>query len=102
MIDSVGLSPAFRPQSEKVGGGSAKEDPEKIKKAAEQFEALMIGQMLKAAHEAGSGGWMGTGDDQAGQTGMDMAEQQFASLIASRGGLGLARFITNDLERKGR
>jgi Rod binding domain-containing protein len=78
----------------------SKDSPEKIKKAAEQFEALMIGQMLKSSHEAGSAGWMGTGDDKAGQSGMDMAEQQFASLLASKGGLGLSRFITAGLAAK--
>jgi flagellar protein FlgJ len=77
-----------------------KDSPEKTKKAAEQFEALLIGQMLKSAREAGSNGGLGTGEDNAGHTGMEMAEQQFASLLASKGGLGLSRFITLNLDRK--
>jgi flagellar protein FlgJ len=80
----------------------AKESPEKIKKAAEQFEALLIGQMLKSAREAGSSGWLGTGEDGAGQTGVDMAEQQFASALAAKGGLGLSGFITSSLASKTR
>lgn len=77
-----------------------KDSPDKIKKAAEQFEALLIGQMLKSAREAGASGALGTGEDSAGQTGMELAEQQFAGLLASKGGLGLSRFITSNLERK--
>ena len=76
------------------------DSPEKIKKAAEQFEALLIGQMLKSSHETGSSGWLGTGQDQGGQTGMQLAEEHFASLIASKGGLGLSKFITANLVRK--
>ena len=82
-----------------IAPARTKDSPEKIKQAAEQFEALLIGQMLKAAREAGSSGGLGSGEDAAGQTGMEMAEQQFASLLASRGGLGLSRVITADLEK---
>jgi hypothetical protein len=39
-----------------------KDNPAKIKAAATQFEALLIGQMLKSMHDT-EGGWLGTGDD---------------------------------------
>ena len=69
-----------------------------LESAGEQFEALMMSELLKAAREAGSdGGWMGTGDDQAGQTGLDMAEQQVASVMAKAGGLGMKKFICSSL-----
>jgi Rod binding domain-containing protein len=76
--------------------------PDKIKGAAEQFEALMIGQLLKTARESGSSsGWMGTGqEDEAGQTSIDMAEQQLASVMAKSGGLGLTKVITQGLQKK--
>jgi flagellar protein FlgJ len=74
-------------------------DPEKVKVAAQQFEALMISQLLKTSREAGgSGGWMGTGDDEAGQVGMDMAEQEFARMMAASGGLGMAKMIAKGLK----
>ncbi len=38
----------------------AKDTPEKIKTAAGQFEALLIGQMMKSMHDS-EGGWLGTG-----------------------------------------
>jgi peptidoglycan hydrolase FlgJ len=76
--------------------------PGKIKDAAEQFEALMIGQLLKTARESGSSsGWLGTGqEDEAGQTSLDMAEQQLASVMAKSGGLGLTKIITQGLTKE--
>ena len=51
--------------------------PEKVKDAAQQFEALLINQLLKTAKDSGSSGWLGAGDDdETGQTSVDMAEQQ--------------------------
>jgi Rod binding domain-containing protein len=96
MINSVNsLSPVLSGSS----SANKKDSPEKIKDAAQQFEALMIGQFLKTAREAGSsGGWMGTGEDETGQISMDMAEQQLAVTMAKQGGFGLTKTITRDLE----
>lgn len=80
---------------------SGKDSSGKIKDAAQQFESLMIGELLKTSREAGSGGWLGTGEeDQTGQTAVDMAEQQFATTMAKQGGIGLTNFITQSLQRK--
>ena len=35
-------------------------DPAKIRDAAQQFEALLIGQILRSARESGKG-WLGSG-----------------------------------------
>ena len=67
--------------------------------AAKQFEALMLGQILKASHESSDGGWLGTGDDQAGSLAVEMAEQQFAQAMSAKGGLGIAKLVTAGLER---
>lgn len=94
-------APSERIKSLQAPAGKGKTDtPEKIQQAAEQFEALLIGQMLKSSHEDGSSGWLGTGQDQGGQTGLQLAEEHFASLIASKGGLGLSKFIAANLVRK--
>jgi peptidoglycan hydrolase FlgJ len=77
-----------------------KDSPEKIKKAAQQFEALLIEQILKAGRETGSSGSLGTGEGSASRTSMDMADQQFASLLAAGGGFGLAKVIASGLARK--
>jgi Rod binding domain-containing protein len=73
--------------------------PSKIDDAAKQFEALMLGQILKAARQSSDGGWLGTGEDQSGALALDMAEQQFAQAMSLRGGLGLAKMVTAGLER---
>jgi flagellar protein FlgJ len=78
----------------------AKDDPESLKKVAEQFEALLMAQLLKSMRETSSGGWLGTGDDKAGVTMVEMAEQQFAQVLASQGGLGLAGLIVQGLSKK--
>ena len=64
------------------------------KKAAQDFEALLIGQMLKSAR-AGGGEWLG--EDQTGAALSEMAEQQFAQMLASSGGLGLAQLVSTGL-----
>ncbi len=76
------------------------QSPEKIRNAARQFESLLIEQMLKSARDSGSGDWTGSSDDQTGSPMTDMAEQQFAQMLASNGGLGLAKMVVDGLDRK--
>jgi flagellar protein FlgJ len=64
--------------------------PEKVRDAAQQFEALMLGQILRAARESSGGG--------ATDCALDYAEQQFAAVMARNGGLGLASLIVKGLE----
>lgn len=81
---------------------SKPDSPAKVRQAVQQFEALMLTQLLKTAREAGSsaGGWFGTGEDQAGALGMEFAEQEFARMLAAGGGLGLAKVVAAGLERE--
>ncbi len=84
---------------EEVSAGTADNNPKSVEAAARQFEALMIGQMLKGAREAGSSeGWLGTGEDSSGTSVMEFAEQQFAQLMAAGGGMGLAKMVVEHLE----
>jgi flagellar protein FlgJ len=71
------------------------DSPEAIRKSAEDFEALLIEQML---HSMRGSGWMGN-EDQAGESVMEYAEQQLSNVIASGGGMGLARLIREGLDR---
>ena len=71
-------------------------DPDKVHDAAQQFEALLLGQMLRSSRE-GNTGWLGSGGDAAGDCATDFAEQQFATVMAQQGGLGLATLITKGL-----
>jgi flagellar protein FlgJ len=79
--------------------GTAKADtPNKVHDAAQQFEALLMGQLLRSARQSGSG-WLG-GEDSSAECATDYAEQQFAAVLAQQGGLGLANLIVKGLERK--
>ena len=77
----------------------AKDDPESLKQVAAQFESLLMAQLLKSMREASSGGWLGAGDDKAGGVMVEPAEQQFAKVLASQGGLGLADLIVQGLSK---
>jgi Rod binding domain-containing protein len=72
-------------------------DPAKIQKAAQQFEALLIGQILHSAHDSDSG-WLGAGDS-SGSCATDFAEEQLAQSIAQQGGLGLAKLVEQGLKQ---
>jgi Rod binding domain-containing protein len=74
-------------------------NPEKVREAAAEFEALLIGQMLRGMRESGSGGWLGSGSGES-ESLMEMAEQQLARVLAARGGLGLATLVTDGLKSK--
>lgn len=77
---------------------SSKDSPEKIRDAAKQFEALLIGQVLRTAQSDEKEGLFGGGEDQAASSAMDFANDYFARALASQGGLGLTRMITKSLE----
>lgn len=76
-----------------------KDDPKKVQDAAKQFEALLIGQMMKSMREA-EGGWLGTGGDESGSSAMEYAQETFAQSLASKGGLGLASMVVKGLQEK--
>ena len=70
---------------------------DKLEKAAKQFEALVLSQLLKSARESSPGGLTGDGTDQASSTMSGLAEEHFAQALAAQGGLGLARMISQGL-----
>ncbi len=75
----------------------ATDSPAKIKDAAQQFEGLLLAQILNTAHD--EGGWLGSGGDSSGGAATSFAEQQLAGTIAQKGGLGLASMIAAGLHR---
>ena len=70
----------------------------KVKDAARQFEALLIGQMLKSMRDSEGGGWMGTGDDESASAAMEYGQEMFAQAMAANGGLGIAHLVMNGLK----
>ena len=85
---AAGISPSQKTDS-----------PQKTKDAATQFESLLVGQILKSAHEE-EGGWLGAGEeDQTAGSAMQMADEYLAKAMTSHGGLGLARMISHSLDQ---
>lgn len=82
----------------RAAGG--KPDPQQIRAAAAEFEALLVGQMLRSMREAGGGGWLGGDTGDAAFSLMELAEQCLASALAAQGGLGLARLAEEALSRQ--
>jgi flagellar protein FlgJ len=82
-----------------VGTAHKPDSPAKIRDAAQQFEALLMGQILRSMRE-GDKGWLGTGDDPSGDCATEFAEQAFATAMAKQGGLGLADLIAAGLTRE--
>jgi len=72
-------------------------DPAKVHDAAQQFEALLLGQMLRTERQSGSG-WLGSGEDASAECVTDYAEQQFAAVLAQNGGLGIANMVAKGLD----
>lgn len=89
---SLDLSPAPLPSARAAPAG--KDSPEKIRKAATDFEAILIAQMLKSAREAG-GGMIGDADeeDETNSTMLELGEQQLAQVLSQNGGLGIAKMV---------
>ena len=88
MIDGIGAGGTPRPA----------DDPAKVKDAAKQFEALLIGQMMKSMHDS-EGGWLGTDSDDSSSTAMEYGQEMFAQAMAKNGGFGLADLVAKGLQK---
>src|ERR1700744_1085192 len=80
------------------GAVKSTDSPAKIKDAAQQFESLLLAQILSSVHE--NGGWLGSGGDSSCNAASGFAEQQLAGLISQKGGLGLSTMISAGLSRQ--
>jgi Rod binding domain-containing protein len=100
-MSQISMASMARADPQILAEGSLKktDSPEKIKDAAQQFEGLLLSQILSSIHE--DGGWLGSGSDSSSGAATSFAEQQFAGMIAQKGGLGLAGMISAGLERQG-
>jgi len=74
---------------------TARQDsPAKIEKAAKDFEAMLINQMLQSARQATS-----EDEDQQDSAILDLGQQQFAQSLANSGGLGIAKMVVAGLTK---
>jgi len=94
MVDALNSVPL----ADATAAAHKPDDPAKVKDAAKQFEALLIGQMMKSMNDS-EGGWLGTGDDDSASSAMEYGQEIFAQSMAQSGGLGLANLIANGLQK---
>src|SRR5437763_16745759 len=83
-----------------AGTTNATAKSSKIHDAAQQFEALLVGEMLKSAREGGSWGLTDEESDPGQDTFSGMAESQFANALAKSGGLGLSRVVEQSVSQQ--
>lgn len=74
----------------------AGDDPGKLAQAAQEFESLLLAQILRMVREAGSGGWLGSGESQEMSSTMELAETQLARAMAQSGALGISKMFARD------
>ena len=92
----MNITPLSSPGSENSVGSlhpKKTDSAGKIAQAAGQFEALLIQQMLQSAHASGEP------EDGESSTMTDLAQQQFAQALATRGGLGIAKMVVQGLNQ---
>ncbi len=77
----------------------AQTKPTKIEEAARQFESILIAQMLRSGRESASGIGDEDESDTGGSTMLEVAEQQFALMLARQSGVGLTRMVVEGLKR---
>ena len=74
--------------------------PSKLKSAAQEFEGLLLTQMLHSVRESAGNGLFSDGGDEAGGIATDFAEQQMAVALAQQGGLGIGALIEGTIDLK--
>ncbi len=87
----VSEAPAKSPSSSR-----SQDTPAKILDTARQFEALLLSQMLKSAHADGSE----SDEEDSGSVLGGIGQEQFATALSQRGGIGLADSIARSLAPK--
>ena len=98
MVDATSMAPLLAGAPE-AGARPKPDDPAKIRQAAQQFEALLLEQVMQSAKGSG-GGWLGSDGDSSEDCTTGLAEQQLAIAMAQNGGLGLANMIAKGLEKR--
>lgn len=70
----------------------------RLRRAAEEFEALLLAQMLKSMRRATEG--LASQEPFAGRTvWRELMDEQLALAVARAGGLGLARYLLGSLKK---
>lgn len=93
MIPAITSTPLLEPSKPDTAAQATAEK----KKAYEDFEALLLGDVLKNLRGSLGGSWLGE-DAGAGEDAIfDMAEQQMVKVMASQDVLGIVRSLDRKL-----
>lgn len=76
----------------------AERNTQKLANAAQEFESLLLAQILKTARETGSGGWLGGGQSHGMSSTMELAEAQLARAMAESGALGIGKLLAGQVK----
>lgn len=74
-----------------VGAKAPEDKTKKLAAAAEQFESMMIGQLLESVTQP---------EGEGSAAALDMGKQQMAQAIAAGGGFGLKKMILESINRE--
>jgi len=90
-------------QANQLASGEGKQSKEKIHKAGQDFESLLLGQWLQQAEDS-FGKLPGSDEDEDGDAGnssmQGIAMQSLGQAMAASGGIGISRMITSQLDQK--
>jgi flagellar protein FlgJ len=94
-MNPAALPPAAASAASSSGTSSPASSSSGIRHAAEQFEALFVGQLLHSVRESSAD----DSDDDSGtnSTFLELAEEQMAQALSARGGLGMATMVMKEL-----
>ncbi len=93
-VDSI--TSALPPSQLKAGGAGADKEKAAARKAAREFEGLLVGMMLKSMRET-VGKDMLAGKGQSEEIYRSLLDQEYAKAVVEQGGLGLAKVIEQQL-----
>ncbi len=90
------LEPASELSRENLNAG---QDKARLRKAAQEFEALLVEQMLKEMRKTVPESNL-FGEEKGREIFREMLDGEFARLMTGRGGIGIADFIVRSLEKQ--
>ena len=79
-------------------GARRQDDPAKVKKVAQDFEAMFLGMMLKSMRDTVGKDKL-TGGGHGEETFRSLLDQEYAQQAAKSGGIGLATIMEKELTR---
>jgi Rod binding domain-containing protein len=74
------------------------DNPVKIRQAAQEFEGLLLEEVLQSSK--GGSSWLQSGESSSDDCATGLAEQQLALALARNGGMGLSNMIAKALEER--